>query len=205
MIDETLSDKIDELLKGCPPVLLAIDGDCASGKSTLAERLRKRHDCNVISMDHFFLRPEQRTTERLAEPGGNVDYERFFAEVLTPLKRGESFTYKPFNCQTGDFSAPITVKPRKLSIVEGAYSLHPSLADAYHIRVFLTVDPAEQLKRIAARNGPEMLARFRDEWIPMEKRYFAHFDIADQCDFVGAISNRPQANGARPYDGDVAN
>jgi len=181
---ETLPDKIDALLDAQPRVLLAIDGDCASGKSTMAERLRTHYDCNVISMDHFFLRPEQRTEVRLREPGGNVDYERFLVEVLTPLKVEEGFAYRPFDCKMGGFGAEIAVLPRKLSIVEGAYSLHPILADAYHIKVFLTIDPAEQARRIADRNGVEMLERFKTEWIPMEKRYFSHFDIANQCDFV---------------------
>ena len=32
-------------------------------------------------MDDFFLPMELRTAERLEEPGGNVHYERFSAEV----------------------------------------------------------------------------------------------------------------------------
>ena len=44
-------------------------------------------------MDDFFLRPEQRTKMRLAEIGGNVDYERFYREVLIPLKKKEPFAY----------------------------------------------------------------------------------------------------------------
>jgi len=183
MID-ALHARIDELLADQPHVLLAIDGGSASGKSTMAERLREHYDANVIPMDHFFLRPQQRTPERLAEPGGNVDYARFLVEVLTPLKAGEAFTYRLFDCQIGDFGPEITIPPRQLNVIEGAYSLHPTLADAYHMKVFLTVDPAEQVRRILGRNGAEMLERFRDEWIPMEKRYFAHFDIESQCDFV---------------------
>ena len=59
------------------PMLIAVDGRCASGKTTLASALERETGCNVIHMDHFFLRPEQRTKQRLEEPGGNVDYERF--------------------------------------------------------------------------------------------------------------------------------
>ena len=58
-------------------VIIAIDGRCAAGKTYLASRIKEAVECNVIHMDYFFLRPEQRTSERLREPGGNVDYERF--------------------------------------------------------------------------------------------------------------------------------
>ena len=46
-------------------------------------------------MDDFYLQPHQRTTKRLREPGGNVDYERFETEVLQPLLTGEAFSYRP--------------------------------------------------------------------------------------------------------------
>ena len=49
-------------------------------------------------MDHFFLRPEQRTPERLRTPGENVDHERFLEEVLCPLRAGRVFWYRPFDC-----------------------------------------------------------------------------------------------------------
>lgn len=55
------------------PFLIAIDGRCAAGKTTFAEKLSSIMECSVIHMDHFFLRPEQRTKERLAQAGGNVD------------------------------------------------------------------------------------------------------------------------------------
>ena len=64
------------------PVLVALDGRCGAGKTTLARRLQTELGCRVFHMDDFFLRPEQRTAERLARPGENVDHERFLAEVL---------------------------------------------------------------------------------------------------------------------------
>ena len=46
-------------------------------------------------MDDFFLRPEQRTEERLKEVGGNVDRERFLEEVARPLtNKKKSFGYR---------------------------------------------------------------------------------------------------------------
>ena len=64
------------------PVLLAIDGRCGSGKTTLAGMIAQRYRAEVIHMDDFFLQKDQRTPERLAEPGGNVDRERFRQEVI---------------------------------------------------------------------------------------------------------------------------
>jgi len=183
-----LNAQIDELLiSTVRPIILAIDGDCAAGKSTLAVHLAKTYAATVIPMDAFFLRPEQRTAARLAEPGGNIDYERFKTEVLIPLVANKPFTYRPYDCQTADFAPEITILPNRLHIIEGTYSLHPTLVDAYHLKLFLGISSDEQLCRIAARNGDAMLERFRDEWIPMEKCYFSHFGIKKQCDFVFEI------------------
>lgn len=87
--------RIDSLLAQKERVIIAIDGQCTSGKTTLAAALADCYDCNVFHMDEFFLRPEQRTPERFAELGGNVDYERFLEEVLIPLSAGEPFFTGP--------------------------------------------------------------------------------------------------------------
>ena len=63
--------RIDALLQNQEHVLIAIDGSCTSGKTTLAAALQEKYLCGVFHMDDFFLRPEQRTDERFAEPGGN--------------------------------------------------------------------------------------------------------------------------------------
>ena len=76
--------QIDNILEKhlTQPVLVAIDGMSASGKSTLGNLLKEKYQCNLFHMDDFFLRPEQRTKERLSEAGGNVDYKRFQEEIL---------------------------------------------------------------------------------------------------------------------------
>ena len=164
--------RIDALLSEKPFVIIAIDGSAASGKSTLAEQLVQLYDCNLFHMDDFFLRPEQRTPERFAEVGGNVDYERFQEEVLLPLKSGNSFSYRPFDCSTFTLAAPVTVAPKKLNIIEGTYSHHPYFGNPYDLKILLTVDKETQRQRILER--PAFLhKRFFEEWIPMENRYFA--------------------------------
>ena len=171
---ETIRKKIDELLTQKDMVIVAIDGKCTSGKTTLASQLAEIYDCNVFHMDDFFLRPEQRTPERFAEVGGNVDYERFWEEVLFPLKGGKNFSYRPFDCSTFALAPPVVVTPKKLNIIEGTYSHHPYFGNPYDLKILLTVDEDTQRRRILER--PAFLhKRFFEEWIPMENQYFNEF------------------------------
>lgn len=180
---EQLKRQIDALLEGPDPVILGIDGPCTSGKTTLAARLQTMYDCNVIHMDDFFLRPHQRTPERFGETGGNVDYERFCEEVLVPLKTGLRFSYRPFDCATFTLAPPVPVTPKKLTVIEGTYSNHPYFGDPYNLKIFLTVSPEMQRRRILER--PSFLhRRFFEEWIPMEQQYFHELQIQKACDLV---------------------
>lgn len=172
------------------PVLIAIDGRCAAGKTTLAAWLKERFECtvNVIHMDDFFLQPHQRTTQRMKEPGGNVDYERFEKEVIHFLSLSENFSYQVYDCKIGKLSSKIYIEPAKISIVEGSYSCHPALWDFYTLRIFLDVEPEEQLRRICSRNGEKEVSVFQDKWIPLEEKYFAACQIQERSDFVFSIS-----------------
>ena len=178
-----VKSKNDMLLGEKDFVIVAIDGKCTSGKTTLAFKLAELYDCNVFHMDDFFLRPEQRTPERFAEVGGNVDYERFREEVLLPLKSGKAFSYRAFDCSTFTLAMPATVTPQKLIIIEGTYSNHPHFGNPYDLKILLTVDEETQRKRILER--PAFLhKRFFEEWIPMENRYFEAFRISDRSEII---------------------
>lgn len=162
-------------------VIIAIDGVCGGGKSTLGEAIAAKYECNLFHMDDFFLRPEQRTKERYAQPGGNVDYERFQAEVLSRLSDEGGLSYRPFCCRTMRFGEAVRVAKRRLNIVEGAYSCHPYFRDVYQARFFVEASPKVQQERLLKRNGKEQYQRFVREWIPMENRYFDAFSIRRQC------------------------
>ena len=169
---------------------VAIEGGSASGKSTLAEMLETVYDCNVIHMDDFFLRPEQRTPERFAEVGGNVDRERFASEVLSSLDRKETVVYRPFDCSTQSLSEPVTVELKRLTVVEGASSMHPAFGRYYDLALFLDIEPDHQRERILKRNSPAFAERFFNEWIPLENAYFIGTDIRNRTDAVIQISYR---------------
>jgi len=175
--------KLDSMLQE-KEILLAIDGGSAAGKTTLGKLLEQRYACNVFHMDDFFLRPMQRTKERLAEPGGNVDRERFYEEVLKRLVEKKEVTYRRYDCKTMSLLEPVTVAPTRLTVVEGAYSMHPSLSDCYDYSVFLEIDEETQKEHIMKRNTPEIAERFFKEWILLEREYFEKLHVKERCDMV---------------------
>lgn len=185
-----LTQKIKDLLKKKSKVMIAVDGRCCSGKTTLAKKLQYNFDSYVIHMDDFFLPFEKRTKERLSEIGGNVHYERVNEEVLYPLhqNRTEEVYYKPYNCQTRSFSSPRRIPVKSLYIVEGVYSMHPTLLEFYDLTIYLSVKHEVQLKRLRKRN-PKQFNLFINKWIPLEEKYFKERNLKNLSDFVIETTN----------------
>ena len=168
----------------CPqqPALVAIDGRCGAGKTTLAAAIQQAAGAAVVHMDDFFLQAGQRTPARLAEPGGNVDRERLLEEVLRPLREQRPVVYRPYDAPRDAMLGPVCLEPAPVTVIEGSYSCHPALWGYYSLRVFVDVPPGEQLRRIRARNGPGGLEAFRAKWIPLEEAYFRAFPPEGRCD-----------------------
>lgn len=188
----TAVSMIDKLIQGrlsqCKPqnrsFVVLLEGRCASGKTTLSELLGEIYDAPVIHADDFFLPFERKTAERMAEPGGNIDYERFREEITDSLSGGETVKFRKFSCSTGTLGEYITLPESEIYIVEGAYSLHPYYGWNPDIKIFVDIDPELQKERILKRNGEEMLKRFESMWIPMEEKYFETFNMESKADIV---------------------
>ena len=164
-------------------LLIAIDGNCAAGKSTLAAFLKSAYGCNVFSTDDFFLKKSEKTKERLSKPGGNVDHERFLSELIKPLVKGIPFEYRAFDCKTQKLTEPILINPTTINVIEGVYCMRPEFINVYDIKVFLSIDEKEQKRRLMKRN-PAAYERYVNEWIPLEEKYFEAFAVKVKCDFV---------------------
>ena len=164
--------------------LIAIDGRCGSGKTTLAEWLRQKSGGIVVHMDDFYLQPWQRTPERYATPGENVDHERFLEEVLKPIKEKKFFSYHAYDAHAMRMKEEaIAVDFRKLVIVEGSYSLHPDLRPYYQLKIFLDIDPKLQYTRLRKRDLYK-LDDFLTKWIPLEEAYFNSMNIREVADVI---------------------
>ena len=180
---DALVGRTEALLREKGRAVIAIDGRCGSGKTTLAGLLAAQWDCTLLHADDFFLRPEQRTPARLAQPGGNFDRERFYAEALAPLLAGRDALYRPYDCHAGCLRPPVAAPLRPVILAEGSYCCHPDLWGCYDLHVFVTAPLDVRLARLARRPGVD-LAAFRTRWIPLEEAYFAAERLEERCDIL---------------------
>ncbi len=164
--------------------ILAIDGPCGSGKTTLAKEISELYDVDVIHMDDFFLPLSLRTPKRLQEHGGNVHYERFLDEVIKGILSKDAFSYRKFSCKIMDYDEVIHITNNKPIIIEGSYSLRPDFQPFYTKKAYLTVDSLTQQQRLIQRVGLEHFKDFQERWIPKEQGYFHHFHIEECADFI---------------------
>lgn len=160
--------------------LIAIDGRCASGKTTLSSLLEQHLGCAVIHTDDFFMPIQKRSANFMDMIGGHIEQERFKKEIILPLQKHQSIIYKKFDCQSQSYLEQVEISNPQIVVIEGTYSFL-LLKDMIDIPVFLTIDSTMQRERIVKRNGQEGLKNFEDIWIPLEERYFASLELPKDC------------------------
>ena len=155
------------------PFVVAIDGRCASGKTTFAASL----GATVIHTDDFF-RPRSKDGKlSISEYSGNFDMERFKKEVVSNLRSNRSFEYGIFDCKTQKIEKYVKIENPDFIVIEGTYSAHDDLGDYADLIIFFDVSAEEQKRRIIERNGAENAKNFENIWIPAEERYFERYQI----------------------------
>ncbi len=165
------------------PCIIAIDGRCGSGKTTLATSIAKKNGYNLVHIDDFYLPFDKRTPEIMNEPGGNIDFERLQNEIIIPLTSQKEAIYRPYVIHEASFLPDIYLDPSKITIVEGSYSSHPKLRKYYELCVFMDISKELQLKRLEKRN-PMKLDAFKTMWIPREEYYFETCKTKENADLV---------------------
>ena len=181
---DQIFEKIEEIIDKKPRAVIGIDGQCASGKTTLANEIADKFNAQIIHMDDFFLPFDMRSNERLSETGGNVHYERFNDEVVSGLREGDKFAYRAFCCKNGTYAETKELSNGFPIVIEGAYAFHPKIKISYDLKIFLKSDYETRIERIRQRNGDEKLEIFKAKWIPLEDKYFSEFSIEEKCDII---------------------
>lgn len=182
----SLAETISSLLSAHPsrPVLVALDGRCGSGKTTLAAQLAECFpDSAVFHTDDFYLPPADRVDGWEHIPCANMDLARLSREVLAPSRAEDAVSYRAYSCREGAYLPAKSIVSKPLFLVEGSYSHHPLLAENYDLRVFVTCSQEEQARRLQAREG-ERYPNFVQRWIPLEEGYFAQYHIETRADLI---------------------
>lgn len=180
-MNKQLLEAICQLPPRDTPHLVAIEGACGVGKTTVGQQLQQELGCPLVHMDDFFLPFAQRGG--VEEFGSNMDKSTLL-QLFGQLSLGNETTYRPYRCQQGFYGDSVTVRPEKWVIVEGVYSLLPEFRTFFSLKVFLQEDWAVREQRLLARGGQPLLDRFLAEWIPREEGYFRGCLVQDCCDLV---------------------
>lgn len=162
------------------PVWLGIDGRGASGKTTLARRVvaalarETSLGAALVSVDDF-ARP---VLDRW-------DHDRFVAQVLGPLARGEGARYQRWD-HLGDRGLDWVAVAADVDVVvvEGVSCTDLAVAVPWDVRVWVETSDEIRMQRILHRDGPELLDVWLHDWIPNEEAYVAEQDPMARADVV---------------------
>ena len=180
---EQMCAALSPLAGGGGRVLAALDGPCASGKTTLAGQAARQLGCPLVHMDDFFLPPARKTPARLAQPGGNVDWERVRDQVLAPCPGESPPGSPPTAAIPGRMGPRCPSPPPPWCWWRGSTPSTPPCGTSTASESSGGPWPVRRA-RLLDRGGPELLARFQGEWVPLEDRYFQACRVRDCCQLV---------------------
>jgi phosphoribulokinase len=146
----SIAPKVAASSTGARPVLLALAGDSASGKSTLSrgiEFILGVGRVGRVCTDDYH-RHDRRTRAELGVTPLAPEANRMdlMAHHLRSLATGDTVSKPTYDHVTGTFGPDETVEPGEIVIVEGLLPLvDRSVRDAIDVAVFL--EPEEELRR----------------------------------------------------------
>ena len=171
---------------------IAIDGRGGSGKSVLADHIRRLlPDFTVLNGDDYFEPVENQIV------WGVFNDQRFKHDVIEPLKRGSSLIYRPYNWQSEPH-----ISERPISITTGlclerCFSFALDLD--WDLKLWVEAPKAVCLERGVARESvprERALVAWRDIWQPTEDAYIQDFNPVSKADLVIV--------GTKPFEEQIA-
>ncbi len=132
------------------PVMLAIAGDSAAGKTTLTaglvQALGPERVTGVCVDDYHRYDREERKSLPFTPLHPDCNYIEIMEQHLRQLATGQPILKPVYDHATGTFGRPQYIEPTEFVIIEGLLPLHTKLARAcFDVTVYL--DPAESIRR----------------------------------------------------------
>ena len=157
------------------PIMLAIAGDSASGKTTitkgLVEALGPERISSICVDDYHKFDREERKDKPFTPLHPECNYIDVMEQHLQLLAMGHSILKPVYNHKDGTLDRPQLVEPREFMIIEGLLPLHTKLSRAcFDATVYL--DPPEEIRFQWKINRDTKKRGYKEEQVrkEMEKR-----------------------------------
>ncbi len=178
------------------PVIVAVDGAVAAGKSTFARRLGEALDAAdlttaIVSADGFLLPAKQLHAENLmARKGFPESFDRpAVAAFLAAVRQGEAPQAPRYSHEAYDVAAGGQSSVGDVVIFEGVNVLAADLAPLYDLRLYLDINEAQTRDRFLARFAATPFTPLRAEALAAWKP--ASGDLRAWGEAVWAAINGP--------------
>lgn len=181
------------------PLLVAIDGVDAAGKTTLAAELSKKLrelGLNIIeaSIDGFHNPRVIRYKQGAESPEGyyNDSFNLAALQVLLldPLKTGD-LRYKArafdYIADRGVVSPFLVAEPDSILVFDGVFAHRAELRDYWDYSIYLHIDEAQSLRRGVDRgqgDEDDLVRRYEKRYISGQRLYLADADPMNHADIV---------------------
>lgn len=183
-----------------PGNIIGINGVDTSGKTEFTARLslfltQRNIGNQIIHIDDFHnpsaLR-RQGANEVDAYYENAFDYQRLIGKILDPWKKEKQLDAELacFNLETDDYDRMRTFHFAREDVIllEGTLLFRPPLLPYINKKIFLDIGFDEVLRRARIRDvpkyGPEFLQKYKDKYIPIQKRYLCKYQPKEAADLV---------------------
>ena len=166
-------------------IIIGIAGGTASGKSTLASKIKETFgdDANIIAHDCYYKSLSNITKEERMQRNYDCPeaYETdLLIKQIQELKSGETIE-RPIYSYTERLreNETVTVKPTKIIIIEGILVLeNQELTKLMNLKIFVDTDANVRLERLIKRDTKErgldieyIMSKYKNTLKPMHDKY----------------------------------
>jgi uridine kinase len=187
---QTITDSVSsQLAKRIGVFVVALDGMSCTGKTTIAKEVAKRLGAVNVLCDDFFIGGSntewtKRSTQEMVDNA--IDWRRIRREVVEPLRASRPARWHPFDWKEGKGldSRTITAQPKRVVILDGAYTARKELSDVVDFTILVTMPHGQRVKRAIEREGADYSKDWHDTWQEAMDHYFDTMRPPDSFDLV---------------------